>query len=135
MSTFHKKKTYTGLLTNFCSFTSFKYKIGLIYTLTDRIFKINNTNPGFRKGIDKLSETLKRNSFPSHIINKVVERYLAKPNSAQNIDCTPNTNNSNTRYFKLPYIGNFSHLTNIKIKQLSRRFCKDLNIKVIFFFL
>ena len=34
---------------------------------------------------------------------------------------------------ELPFIGNFSNLTGIKIKQLSRCFCKDLNIiKVVF---
>ena len=69
MSTYHKK-TYTGLLTNYFSFTSFKYKIGLIHTLVDRAFKINNSNSGFRKDLAKLTETLKRNSFPSHIIGQ-----------------------------------------------------------------
>ena len=38
-STFHKK-TYTGLLFNFFSFTSQKYKIGLIKTLIDSIRKL-----------------------------------------------------------------------------------------------
>jgi len=31
----NRKKTFTGLLTNFFSFTSFSYKIGLIRTLMD----------------------------------------------------------------------------------------------------
>ena len=56
-------------------------------------------------------------------------------NSAQNIDCTPNTSNSNTCYFILPYIGNFSNRTNITVKQISHgRFCKDLDMKAFFFF-
>ena len=33
----------TGLLTNYFSFTPFKYKLGLIKTLIDRAYKINNT--------------------------------------------------------------------------------------------
>ena len=37
------KKTYTGLLTNYCSFVPFSYKLGVVRTLVDRIFKINNT--------------------------------------------------------------------------------------------
>ena len=41
-STYHKS-TYTGLLTNVFSFTCFKYKIDLIYTLVDRIVQINTT--------------------------------------------------------------------------------------------
>ena len=47
-SIFHKKLTLHGLLTNFFSFTPFRYKIGLIRTLIDRTFKfkINNTSSG-----------------------------------------------------------------------------------------
>ena len=66
------KSTYTGLLTNFLSFTCFKYKIGLIYTLVDRIFKINNTTIGREKDLQQLSITLQRNSFPSLLINKII---------------------------------------------------------------
>ena len=39
----YRKKTNTGLLTNYFSFTPFKYKLGLIKTLIDRAYKINNT--------------------------------------------------------------------------------------------
>ena len=40
-SVFHKK-TYTGLLTNYYSLVPFSYKLGLVRTLVDRAFKINN---------------------------------------------------------------------------------------------
>jgi len=39
----YRKTTFTGLLTNYFSFPPRSYKIGLIRTLTDRVFKINNT--------------------------------------------------------------------------------------------
>ena len=32
----YRKKTFTGLLTNYFSFTSYSYKVGLIRTLVDR---------------------------------------------------------------------------------------------------
>ena len=133
VSIYHKK-TYTGLLTNFFSFTSFKYKIDLIHTLVDRVFKINNTKSGLHKDLNKLSETLKRNSFPSHIINKTIKQILKKPKSTSisDNDCPSNANNSNTRYFKFLFIGNFSNITQVKIKQLSKRFCNDLDIKLVF---
>ena len=41
LQTYHKS-TYTGLLLNFKSFTSFSYKISLIKCLIDRSFKICN---------------------------------------------------------------------------------------------
>ena len=34
----YRKKTFTGLLTNFLSFTSISYKLGLIRTLFDRAY-------------------------------------------------------------------------------------------------
>ena len=38
------KKTFIGLLTDFLSFTSYSYKVGLICTLVDRAYKIINTD-------------------------------------------------------------------------------------------
>ena len=66
----YHKKMYTGLLTNYFSFTAFKYKLGLIKTLipVDRAFKINNTTRGFHNDIKNLSEILKRNMFPKWLI-------------------------------------------------------------------
>lgn len=55
-----------------------RFEIGLINALVVRAFKINNTNSDFRKDLDNLTETLKRNTFPSHIIDKTIKRYLDK---------------------------------------------------------
>ena len=72
----YRKKTNTGLLTNYFSFTPFKYKLGLIKTLIDRAYKINNTTQGFHNDIKNLSEILKRNVFPKWLIDKSVKGYL-----------------------------------------------------------
>ena len=58
ITSIYHKSTYTGLLTNFLSLTCFKYKVGLIYTLVDRIFKINNTTTGREKDFQQLLITL-----------------------------------------------------------------------------
>ena len=54
------KKTFTGLLTNYFSFTSYSYKVGLIRTLVDRAYKINNTWLGLYEDLTKLMDILKR---------------------------------------------------------------------------
>ena len=69
---------YAGLLTNFLSSTCFKYQIGLIETLVDMIFKINTTTTGREKDLQQLSITLQRNSFPCHLIDKIIKRYKNK---------------------------------------------------------
>ena len=73
-STF-RKKTFTDLLTSSFSFT-LSYKISLIRTIIDRVFKINNTWPGFHKNIMKLVFILRKNLFPVHLIDKCVYPYL-----------------------------------------------------------
>ena len=131
-SVFHKK-TYTGLLTNFFSFTPLNCKTDLIRTLVDNTFKINNTNVGLNKDLNKLSEIFKRNCFPSHFIDKISEQYLKTPRQNSNKNVSNNTENTNIHYLKLSYIGNYSRLTPIKIRQLYKRFCKDLSIKLMFY--
>ena len=55
----YRKKTFTGSLTNYFSFTSYFYEVGLIKTLVDRAYKINNTWLGFHEDINKLTDVLK----------------------------------------------------------------------------
>ena len=73
-----RKKTFTGLLTNYFSFTSFSYKMGLVRTLVDRVYKINNSWLGFHKDIKNLILILQKNLFPVHIVEKVINRYLSR---------------------------------------------------------
>ena len=129
-SVYHKK-TYTGLLLNYISFTPSTYKIGLIRTLIDRAYKINNTWTGFDKDVKKLSATLEKNSFPTNIINTEVKNYLSKAINSTNTS-TENDKNGNIRYFKLPYIGYYSSFTKSKILKLSKNYCKDINVKLVF---
>ena len=55
----YRKKTFTGSLTNYFSFNSYSYEVGLIKTLVDRAYKINNTWLGFHEDINKLTDVLK----------------------------------------------------------------------------
>ena len=59
-----RKSSYTGLLTNFYSFVPLSYKLGLVCTLVDRAFKINNTWFGFHDNIKELTNILGKNMFP-----------------------------------------------------------------------
>ena len=110
-SVYHKP-TFTGLYTNFHSFSPFQYKIGLIRTLVDRIYKINNNWFTFDSDINKMIKTLGRNAYPPYIIEKVIKNYLNKKFESEE----QNDNNTfDERYFKLPYIGKFSSLTKGKL--------------------
>lgn len=76
--TTYRKKTFTGVLTNFLSFTPLSYKIGLVKTLIDRTFKINNTWLGFYNDLQKLFVILRRNLYPDHVFSSLIYRYITK---------------------------------------------------------
>ena len=130
LTSVYRKKTFTGLLTNYFSFTSYSYKVGLIRTLVDRAYKINNTWPGLHEDITKLMDILKKNLFPAHLIERVVNRYIT--GTLSNHSPRVSLPSSPTFYFKLPYIGLFSVFTQKRVRHLIKRYCNDLDIKLVF---
>ena len=74
----YRKSTFTGLLQNDNSFVPFTYKKGLIKTLVDRTFRLNNTWDGFHLYLEKLKVILQKSKYPPKLIDKSVNRYLNK---------------------------------------------------------
>lgn len=110
-------------------------KTGLIKSLIDRTRKINNTDSGFNNDVNDLIFTLKRNLFPQHLIDNVIEGHNQNTNSStsfQPLITEPTTDKPTIRYFKLPFIGYYSELTNRRLKSLIKRFCIDLEVKLVF---
>ena len=109
----YRKSTYTGLLTNFLSFAPFSYKLGLIRTLVNRKFKINNTWIGFHNNIKELTNILGKNQFPSSLVNRTVKQYLGNFfASTSRASAATSSNESRTHYYKLPFVGPFSTTLN-----------------------
>ena len=130
----YHKSTYTGLPKNFLSFTCFKCKVGLIYTLVDGSFKINNNTTGREKDLQQLSITLQRNSFPNHLVDKIIKGYKNKFSSrpTQNDTSSTGVNTTGIRYCKLSFVGDFSTVTRKKLKNLLGVFCKVIDIRIVF---
>ena len=118
----YRKSTYTGLLLNFKSFTSFSYKISLIKCLIDRSFKICNWN-SFHNDIENIKSNLIRNAYPPFLIYNVIKKYLDyKFFSNQN----QLKYKSDTHYFKLPYIGNLHTISKINFRNFAKGFEKKI---------
>ena len=122
----HRKKTFSGLLTNFFSFTSYSYKVGLIRTLVDRAFKINTTLAKFNEDVRNLLHIFKKNQYPESLISRVVKSYL---DNAQNSHFSTSTTDTFTIYFKLPFLS-ISNFTQRKVHTLAKNYCRNLNIKL-----
>ena len=122
LQTYHKS-TYTGLLLNFKSFTSFSYKISLIKCLIDRSFKICNNWNSFYIDLENTKSNLIKNAYPPFLIDQFITKYLYyKFSSNQN----QLKGKSDVHYFKLPYIGNLSLYIKTKLLTLCKEFVKKI---------
>ena len=118
-------------MTNYFSFIPYPYKLVLIRTLVDRAYTINNAWLGFHENIKKLTEILKKNLFPAHLVERVVNRYLTLTRD----ECDPPVSVSDTTtnfYFKLPYIGPFSVVTQKRVRQFAKCYCNNIDVKLAF---
>jgi len=119
-----RRSSYTGLLTNFLSFSPFPYKSGLIQTLVDKTFKINNTWTGFHNNIKELSNILEKNQFPFRLVNSIVKQYLSNFfASTSRASAVTSPNETHTHFYKLPFVGPFSRVAQRRIGRLTQRFC------------
>ena len=126
----YRKPTYTGLLTNFFSFTPSKYKNRFIKTLLDRYYKINNIWKSFDNDLENLTKILNKNQFPTKLINKITKQYLDLTFYKKPFENKTEVK-TDTRFFKLPYIGKYSNIAQKKIQNLVKTFCKDIDVKVV----
>ena len=94
---------------------------------------MNNTWVGFHLDFEKLKVILQKNEYPPKLIDISVYRYLSKKIINKPSETDPVKTNDNIRYFKLPFIGKFSKVTENKLQKLTKQFCKEgSNIKIVF---
>jgi len=133
---YFEKKTFAGLLTNDISFAPFSYQLGLVRTLVDRVYKINNTWLGFHGVLKKLTMILRKNCFPIWVIDKIIHSYVSKKMNANATNVWTgllSSDGTSTHFCKLPYVGRFSKAAQIKLRQLLKHYCKtDLDITLVF---
>ena len=72
----YRKKTSIGLFTQFLSFTTMTYKIGLIRCLIHRVFKISSSYIIFHNELEKIKILLQRNMYPKNIIDNQTKTFL-----------------------------------------------------------
>ena len=67
------------------------------------------------------------------LVNRTVKHYLSNffASTSRTFAAT-SSNESRTHYYKLPFVGPFSTYAQRRIKHLTRRYCKNLDIKLVF---
>ena len=101
--------------------------------LVDRMYRITNSWRGFDKDLRDLKYIHQKNQYPLKLIDHVVKSYLNVKINCRKWKSSENVKSEiKVRYFKLPFIGLHSKLSQKKIDQLCKRICESLRVKLIF---
>ena len=122
------KATFSGVFTNYHSFISDTYKIGLVHTLLLRFFKICSSMENFQIELQLLRSIFNCNSHPVNIIDQCIKKLFDKLYVPKQIIPTVP---KKELLVVLPYLVTFS--LNLR-KRLNKSVSKSLpqcNIKVI----
>ena len=74
----YRKKTFTGLYTDFASLSPDKYKANLISVLVYRAFHICSTYQNFHDEIVRIKEILFKNCFPRALTDRIIKSFFDK---------------------------------------------------------
>ena len=125
----YRKKTSTGLFTQFHSFTPMTYKIGLIRCLIHRAFKISSSYIIFHNELEKIKILLQKNMYPKSVIDNQIKTFLDKQFTVESVTTSEK---QKTLHYSLPYLEHFSHVTKKKLRYICERLCKYIDIKIAF---
>jgi hypothetical protein len=94
----YRKPTFTGVYLKWTSLTSIKYKLGLIYCLLDRAWKICSSPEARKTEISTIRSILAKNDYPTQIIDREIAKFMKNRSkeSAANSATTSTTNTETT---------------------------------------
>ena len=78
MTSVYRKRTFSGVFTNFGSFIPKSYKYNLQFTLLHRAFKLCSNFERFHQEIDKLKTIFENNGYLKSFVDFCVKKYLDK---------------------------------------------------------
>ena len=125
----YRKPTFTGVMLNWNSLTSIKYKKGLIRCLLDRSNKICSTAEQKIIEIEEMRNMLIKNNYPTQVIDKEVEKF--EKYKQLNVDRITNPDEK-IKYISLPYINDKSEIIARKIKETIEDHFQNVKLRVAF---
>ena len=124
-----RKATFSGVFTNYDSFISDTYKIGLVHKLLFRFFKIVSSMENFHIKVELLRSIFKCNNYPVNIIDQCIKKFFDKLYVPKQIVPTVP---KKELLVVLPYLGTFSLNLRKRLYKLVSKILSQCNIKVIF---
>ena len=115
----YRKKTFSGVYTNFKSFMTETYKIGLIKSLLFRYFSLCSDFIKFHNEIDKLKRISYKNSYPRDLVDKCIKEFLDKVLALKPV-------------VSMPYLGKLSLQIRTGINRIMKNKLPYCNIRFVF---
>ena len=129
VTSIHRKATFSGVYSNFCSFIPKEYKFGLIMTLLHRCFSLVSNYELFHKEIEKLKEIIRNNAYPPKFIDKCIFVFLNKIHREKRLITTVPKKEVN---IILPFLGSLSLQIRSRLIKSFNKSIPHAKIKVIF---
>ena len=123
------KATFNGVFTNYDSFMSNTYKIGLVHTLLFRFSKICSSMENFHIEVELQRSIFKRNNYPVNIIDQCIRKFFDRLYVPKQIVPTVP---KKELLAVLSYLGKFSLNLRKCLYKLVSKSLPQCNIKVIF---
>ena len=97
------------------------------------MYRVNSTRTSFDIDLKNLKQVLLKNQYPVSMIDNVIKKYLQNAiNKTNTGSMSVEMPNTETRYFKLPFIGIYSKVAKNKIEKLCKKVCKNVKVKLVF---
>ena len=125
----YRKKTFTGLYTDFASLSPDIYKTNLISVLVYRAFHICSSYQNFHEEIVRIKEILSKNCFPKALTDRIIKSFLDKRFAPR----PPALQEAKTALlFCMPYLGRYSLQIKTKIYRIIKQCYPGIKLQVIF---
>jgi hypothetical protein len=128
LTSVYRKATFTGLCTNYNSFTPLLYRLSVFKCLIYRAFKLCSNWNLFHDEISHVKSFLLRNAYPSYILDRIIKRSI---DSFLN-PCIQFGPNKERIYVGLPFLGKSTDNLRRAIKQIAKQFMPQKDVIIYF---
>ena len=136
-TTIYRKKTFTGVYLKWTSLTTKKYKIGLIYCLLNRAWKICTDEEEREREINKIRAILAKNEYPEQVVEDEIKKFIGNrqreneqpPQADQQLAATVE---KQKRYMVLPYVSQRVEGFTKRLKTHVNKFFPQVDLNVAF---
>ena len=125
----YRKKTFSGVYTNFHSFILETYKTGLIKSLLFRCFNLCSDFVKFHHEINILKGILYKNSYPRDFVDKCIKEFW---NRVLTRKVVVSTVRKKDLMIVLPYLGKLSFQIRTRINRVMRNKLLHCNLRIVF---